>query len=278
MSSSQAPTDSIPLGTAASVALNDGEVAEVMFSPAEMTEVRRMVEAAHRAGIEQGRREREQNYAAAASHTLRQHQPAINNHRPMSGSWSYRHGGVLQRKLFDMIMQHLDILHLFANLRICRRWNTCLSDSTELQQKMFLRTNLITADPSLVSLNPMAYHLIYVHYGMTGGLAWTRPQASWRKMRLVSPALLGHTIETHLCINVRDWMVPFDSFSADERYRGMTLAGLARTLNWVSEQKDYQGQSITDLMVYCVRRGARDRTTLFEWGLSNVELPAARRA
>ncbi|KAK4971554.1 hypothetical protein LTR42_007282 [Elasticomyces elasticus] len=263
MSSSQAPTDSIPLGTAASGALNDGEVAEVMFSLAQIAEVQRMVEAAHREGIEQGRREREQEYAAA-SLPIRQQKTNTTHEQETVFSVG---------ELFDSIMQHLDILHLFANLRICRRWNTSLSNSTVLQQKMFLRTNFITADPSLVRLNPMAYHLIQVHYGMTGGSAWVRPQASWRKMRLVSPALVGHTIETHLCINVCDWVVPFDSFSADERYRGMNLAGLARTLRWVSEQKDYQGQYITDLLVCCVRRGGRDRTTLIEWPLSNVKVP-----
>ncbi|KAK5695283.1 hypothetical protein LTR97_008789 [Elasticomyces elasticus] len=289
MSSSQAPTDSIPLGTAASGALNDGEVAEVMFSLAQTAEVQRMVEAAHREGIEQGRREREQEYAAASLPMRQQktnttheqetasaadEQPSPNTQQLVVQSHRRPAEAVFGvGELFDSILQHLDILHLFANLRICRRWNTSLSNSTVLQQKMFLRTNFITADPSLVRLNPMAYHLIQVHYGMTGGSAWVRPQASWRKMRLVSPALVGHTIETHLCINVCDWVVPFDSFSADERYRGMNLAGLARTLRWVSEQKDYQGQYITDLLVCCVRRGGRDRTTLIEWPLSNVKVP-----
>ncbi|KAK4952540.1 hypothetical protein LTR10_009346 [Elasticomyces elasticus] len=237
MSSSQAPTDSIPLGTAASGALNDGEVAEVMFSLAQIAEVQRMVEAAHREGIEQGRREREQEYAAA-SLPIRQ-QKTNTTHEQETASAADEQP----------------------------------SPKSLALQKMFLRTNFITADPSLVRLNPMAYHLIQVHYGMTGGSAWVRPQASWRKMRLVSPALVGHTIETHLCINVCDWVVPFDSFSADERYRGMNLAGLARTLRWVSEQKDYQGQYITDLLVCCVRRGGRDRTTLIEWPLSNVKVP-----
>ncbi|KAK4897853.1 hypothetical protein LTR27_004625 [Elasticomyces elasticus] len=237
MSSSQAPTDSIPLGTVASGALNDGEVAEVMFSLAQIAEVQRMVEAAHREGIEQGRREREQEYAAASLPIRQQNTNTTHEQENVSAADEQASPNTQQLvvqsqrrpaaqvvfgvgELFDSILQHLDILHLFANLRVSRRWYSSLHRSTVLQQKMFLRTNLITADPSLVRLNPMAYHLIHVHYGMTGGPAWTRPQASWRKMRLVSPALVGHTIETHLCINVCDWVVPFDSFSADERYTG----------------------------------------------------------
>ncbi|KAK3659364.1 hypothetical protein LTR56_001254 [Elasticomyces elasticus] len=124
MSSSQAPTDSIPLGTAASGALNDGEVAEVMFSPAQIAEVQRMVEAAHREGIEQGRREREQEYAAA-SLPIRQ-QKTNTTHEQETASAADEQPSpntqqlVVQSKrrpaVFGMIMQHVDLSQLFSEV------------------------------------------------------------------------------------------------------------------------------------------------------------------
>ncbi|KAK5739533.1 snoRNA-binding rRNA-processing protein imp4 [Elasticomyces elasticus] len=58
---SQALGDIVALGTAESVVHADGEVAEALFSPAQMAVVTRMIEDAHRRGVEQGRREQEQD-------------------------------------------------------------------------------------------------------------------------------------------------------------------------------------------------------------------------
>ncbi|KAK5692802.1 hypothetical protein LTR17_025265 [Elasticomyces elasticus] len=129
---SQASGDNIALGTTGSVVPDDGEVTEALFSPAQMAVVTRMIEDAHRRGVEQGRREQEQDpdaFQQTGQQEMRITQepgkasattgtPASEHQHPAKKPESTTVFGVPE--LFDWVMQHVDLSQLFVNLRVSR--------------------------------------------------------------------------------------------------------------------------------------------------------------
>ncbi|KAK5764237.1 hypothetical protein LTS12_005688 [Elasticomyces elasticus] len=298
----QASGDNIALGTTESVVPDDGEVAEALFSPAQMAAVTRMIEDAHRRGVEQGRREQEQDGDAcqqigqqemritrepgkgtlqnsanfnACSHGLPAlaitGTPASEHQHPAKKPESTTVFGVPE--LFDWIMQHVDLSQLFVNLRVSRTWFTYLSRSKALQQKMFLCPISVATDPSLVKVNPLAAHLIKIFYNMAEDSPWARSEASWRKMLLVNPVAARQTINTHL-YSSSDGRSLLDSVNGDQRYRSMTFTGLANALDRMSKDKYWRTKLITKLTVTSGSRGNFPEVTLCT--LHTIPLPDVR--
>ncbi|KAK5713425.1 hypothetical protein LTR15_011125 [Elasticomyces elasticus] len=298
---SQASSDNIALDTTELIVPGNGELAETQLSPAQMAVVTRVIEDAHRRGIEQGRREQEQKGAATYQQTgLSGHQETVvareqekgtlrNSANSNASSHVLPASAVINDpasepqqavfsipELFDMVMQHVDLSQLFVNLRVTGTWNTYLSRSKALQQRMFLCPISITTDPSLVKVNPIAAHLVEHFYKIPEGSAWARSEASWRKMLLVNPVAARHTINTHLYLRSGEVGL-VDSVNGDERYRSMTLTGLANALDRMSKHKYWRTKLITEMTVTsgtCGDTLGGTQSILCTLPLPDVQVPA----